>query len=94
MHTIPVLICAFELNNVGMTCKMMHDLDFSAYIFDIFFVVKLPLGYGFASQELPGVLVGAKTGDTELATAEFSPKCVSIPEIFHGSVQDIPDVGS
>ena len=73
---------------------MVHDLDFSAYVFDIFFVVKLTLGYGFASQAFPGALIGAKAGDTELATPEFSAKCVSIPDIFHGSVEDIPNVGS
>jgi hypothetical protein len=94
MNAIPILVSAFELDDVGVTSEMVHDLNLAAYIFDIFLVGELALGYGLTSEELPGDLIGAEAGDAELPTSELPPERVCAPDIFHGPIQHIPDVRS
>lgn len=74
-----------------MAGEVVHDLDFTADVFDIVTVDKLPSGNRFASELLLGFFVGHQVGNTELSTAELAAEDVIRPNVLHGTAENTTD---
>lgn len=70
MDILFVLVGASQVGDVGMTLQMMHDLDFTLDIFDVFSADELALRDGLASVSLIFSFGFGKAGGTELTTAQ------------------------
>lgn len=86
-----VLIGALELHDVWLAGEVVHDLDLPPDILDVLLVRKLPLRDGLAGELLPGGLVGAQAGHTELASPQLLPNRVDRLQVLHGPAKDRPD---
>lgn len=60
-----------------MAGEMIHDLNFTVDVFDIFTADKLTPGDRFTSEMLFGFLMSYQVGNAKLTTAEFTADDVS-----------------
>lgn len=93
INRVSILISTFELNNVTVAGKMMHDLNLTANIIDIVTVYEFACGYWFASELFLGDFMGYQISNAELATAEFTAEGEDGADVFHGAAEDAAEGG-
>ena len=74
-----------------MAGEVVHDLDFTADVFDIITVDKLTRGDRFTSELLLGFFVSHQVGNTKLPAAELAAEDVSRPDVLHRTAEHTTD---
>lgn len=77
VHVVLVLVRAAQRDDVGVSCKVMHDLHLPLHICDVLGRDQLALGDGLAGQHLACLLVCHEPRGAELALAQRAAKVVA-----------------
>jgi hypothetical protein len=72
-----VLVRAPQRNNVGVSCKVVHDLHLALHICNVLGCDKLALRDGFAGKRLARLLVCYEARGAKLALAQSPAEVVA-----------------
>ncbi|CAA7387936.1 unnamed protein product [Spirodela intermedia] len=77
-----IFVGILELHYIGVARQMPHDLHLPPHILNINGGPKLLLRDRLAGEDLPGGLVSAKVGNSELPSAELRPEHVMAGDVL------------
>jgi len=87
MHRVLIFVSTLELDDIGLTRQVVHDLNLPPDVLDVLLVRQLSLGYGFARELLARHLVCTQMGDPELSPSKLFSDRICRPDVFHWAAQ-------